>query len=210
MTINLQTPVVNKLFDDMRRRMMKAEWVSCPACAQEWTKLYECPYFWMDERDFRRDDTTYLCIECAQTPKGFEFITHTWPIRPPFSEWIKIDSFWPDGMAKYDEVEGQDTDPDTGETVVRLVKIFRWGELRTRVRVWEGGRGSGQADFDCTLKAGSENIVVWDAAAQSRVTYLNAVAAWFAIKAKIQTAFMPKELPELPPQRTKNNFGRMR
>lgn len=49
--------------------MENQSWVRCPSCSEEWTKLRYCPFFYKG-----RKDHTYLCVECAEGVRAFEWI----------------------------------------------------------------------------------------------------------------------------------------
>lgn len=50
-------------------------WVQCPFCDEEFTKLRPCNY-WQNGKDVQ----SFICIECAETVKGLTYLAFQYPI----------------------------------------------------------------------------------------------------------------------------------
>lgn len=47
----------------------KIQWVKCPMCDDEWTKLRPCVYYWGT-----KPTKTHVCADCAETAEGLQYL----------------------------------------------------------------------------------------------------------------------------------------
>ena len=73
---------VKKIVDTIGRIYQDCQWVLCPLCDEEWTKLH--PVL-LKENDKR--EVVWMCVECSESLKSFEQIVNLYPFVPKANNW---------------------------------------------------------------------------------------------------------------------------
>lgn len=58
----------------------KINWIKCPCCSEEWTKLMPCRV-WVENGDKKKEMITSLCVSCAENAHNLERIAIMWPME---------------------------------------------------------------------------------------------------------------------------------
>lgn len=65
-------------------KLKEPQWIKCPICSEEWTKLRPC--------QFVKDDhpmTTHVCVECAESGKSLRHFLEFFNIDAEMTYWLK-------------------------------------------------------------------------------------------------------------------------
>ena len=174
---------------DTLKSMQKVKWVKCPACGGEWTMLHPCRYFWFDASG-RHEDTTHLCVMCAETVRGLNFCIDKWPgVNQSCLEYY---AEWPtDGRPNEYMVDS--LTPLGAKTKVKVIEFER---LLARV-IWRAFPSDDAPSLNLRVwcNPGPTPIVVHYPKFDHPMRFETTVAAWFWMKHQMQH-FTPEPKPQ--------------
>lgn len=159
--INKITTTIDRTF---RRFDRENSWKICPACSEQWTKLRPCKI---------AGSYSYLCVECAESFKSWDWIVKTYPIESPFenwkSDWINTVAYYPPHMPRFIKVKDE---------VIPLIK-----NIRVNVNLWIGKSDNKDPHEKWILFTDALGIIINNKDGFV-AHYDNALEAWFEISKK--------------------------
>jgi hypothetical protein len=147
------------------------EWVKCPACREEWTKLNNCIYWKKGQGEAFFPGSTHLCIECSESLKSFDWIVMNW-VSDEYDNWPapKIEKKWIPSLPAFVNYKHTEVDRE---------KVHLWKNLM--VKLWL--KNTTQDDPEYLLKTSPDGrITVFVSGKDDPIVRNNAVDAWFAIR----------------------------
>lgn len=159
-------------------------WAVCPSCDEEWSKLREC--FWFEEQ---KRQTSSICVQCAESLKGFKWITETWPLIAPFDNWhdgwFEAYSFFPEEPRHYEYANSYDL--KTKKPFKE--KVIMWKMMFGIVKAWYGNKQPDQQPMLSFILRGdmvnTKILAINQKNKEEQVVYDNAIEAWFGMKNRI-------------------------
>lgn len=103
--------------------MEETEWVTCPLCSDEWTKLRPCRFLADDYKEM----WTNVCVRCAESAVSMEKVTDLYPIS--YNVGLAVDIKWA-GPSKHREVhevygrEQNDEEKKTGDKPPFKISVY--------------------------------------------------------------------------------------
>lgn len=140
------------------------QWVRCPACRDEWSKLKAC---------LVGKDWNHICVQCAEHLSNWAWVVNTYPITKPFdnwdNDWVESESYFPKDVPKF--------------AMVGKEKVPLTSNLRAYVNAWMGKR-EGNPHIRWWLMKENMSIVLWKEK-EFLAKYDSTLAAWDDIKARL-------------------------
>lgn len=82
---NNKGQTVQTLMRSLSDRLKDVEWISCPCCTNEYMRLRPCNYL----DDEKKPAVAYLCVKCAETLVGWDWLTFSMPLPTAFLTYTK-------------------------------------------------------------------------------------------------------------------------
>lgn len=141
------------------------DWVKCPACSEEWSKLYPC-VFWKEVGEKWEHAQSHICLDCATTPRSFQWIATNWP-RTEFDNWgtptIKM------GWTRGARITSKCYDDTVVNWQARLAKV------------WIVNRDNEQPEFIVMANGNPGKPIDVFVRGHGKKSFDNIIAAWFAM-----------------------------
>ncbi len=170
---------IDRIFEKTEKEKL---WKDCPSCGEQWVKLRGCRV----EKSW-----SYVCVECAESLKGWEWIMKTYPIEKPFEnwpdDWFTSYSFFPEKT--------------TTHVMVGDDKVVVYKNLRAKIKFWIGKREKNEEPaYHWDLYTMTDGFVLYNKK-EFLAHFDNALEAWFRIQVKVLEFARnaePKEDPTEP------------
>lgn len=161
--------LMNSLLDRFGSIDERIEWVNCPACREEWSKLTPCQVWGDQSGSDKPPHFEYLCAECAESLKSLPWIVHQWPQRV-FDNYPKprVETAWMKKQPMFLMSGGE--------------KVFQW---KNQIgKIWLANVRSENPEY--LIRFESNRLVVYVAGSDEPLYSSNAIDAWFKIIRKLK------------------------
>jgi len=151
----------------------------CPSCNEDWTRLRPVIYWEYEaEKEKYAKKLFKICVECAETPRGMEWVMKNWP-KAGFDNWeTKIKKHWRDPAFVWWHFGQSDQQ-----------KVWLWRNLL--IEIWVMDPRSKDPEYILTSNGTGEHALAVTKNGEEKVKYFaTTIEAWMGIK---RWASPPKE-----------------